>query len=162
VKSLQSTLLSSLDEFGAAYIVIDSLDECAERKDLLKWIKGMTSWRNGKLHLLATGRPEEEIAKSLRILDPDHVCMTLELVTPDIENYIDNIIQVEEGFDRWNDEVKANIKSILLESASGMCVLGDMIALYGLTFSMFQGFGWFPCRSRNCKIAIAMMTWRNS
>src|ERR1700728_1065874 len=34
MKSLQSTLLSSLDEFGAAYIVIDSLDECAERKDL--------------------------------------------------------------------------------------------------------------------------------
>jgi ankyrin repeat domain-containing protein 50 len=146
MKSLQSTLLSSLDKFCTAYIVIDSLDECAEMKDLLEWIKGMTSGRNGKLHLLVTSRPEEEITKSLQILDPNHVCITPELVTPDIENYIDHLIQLVEifEFDRWDDEFKAVIKSLLLEKGRGMCVLCDMTAFYGLTFAMFQDFGWFP------------------
>src|ERR1700728_4700667 len=69
VESLQATLLLILEAFNDVYIVLDALDECAEREDVLKWIKQTTVWRKNKLHLLATSRPEEEIARHLQLLE---------------------------------------------------------------------------------------------
>jgi hypothetical protein len=123
VQSLQSVLLTILESFDDIYIVLDALDECTERKDLLKWIKQMISWKGSKLHILATSRPEEDIAKNLRLLDRDYVDIKQDLITPDVERYINYILDGEDAFDRWNDEIKANIKSKLLESAGGMFVI---------------------------------------
>jgi hypothetical protein len=123
VQSLYATLILILEAFDEVFIVLDALDECAKRNDVLKWIKEMTSWRKGKLHLLATSRPEEDIAQHLRLLDSDHVCIKQDLITLDVERYIDCILDSEDTFDRWNDEIKENIKSKLLESAEGMFVL---------------------------------------
>ena len=123
VQSLQSVLFTILETFNDIYIVLDALDECAKRNDVLKWIKEMTSWRKDKLHLLTTSRPEEDIAKHLRLLDSDHVYIKQDIITRDVKRYIDCILDGEDAFDRWNDETKANIKSKLLESAGGMCVL---------------------------------------
>ena len=119
---LHATLLLILEAFDDVFIILDALDECSKRNDVLKWIKEMTSWRKGKLHLLATSRPEEDIAKNLRLLDPDYVDIKQDLITPDVERYIDCILDGEDAFDRWNDEIKANMKSKLLESAGGMFV----------------------------------------
>ena len=121
-KSLQDALFLILEAFDDVYIVLDALDECAERKDLSKWIMEMVSWRKSKLHLLVTSRPEEDIAKQLRLLDPYHVSMEPDLVTSDVAKYIDSILEVE---DRWNDEVKAVIKTTLLENAEGRYVRSD-------------------------------------
>jgi hypothetical protein len=122
VESLHATLLLILEAFNDVFIVLDALDECAERKDLLKWIKEMTSWRKGKLHLLATSRPEEDISRHLRLLDPDHVYITQDLITGDVKRYVDHILDGEDAFDRWNNEIKTNIKNKLLDSAGGMFV----------------------------------------
>ena len=120
-ESLHATLLLILEAFDHVFIILDALDECAKRKDVLKWIKEMTSWRKGKLHLLATSRPEEDIAKHLRLLDPDHVYLERDLVTHDIETYIDYVLDDEEdSFEQWGDEIKATIKNKLLEKAEGM------------------------------------------
>src|ERR1700728_4343530 len=123
VESLQATLLLIFEAFDDAYIVLDALDECAERKAVLKWIKQMTSWRKSKLHLLATSRPEEDIAKHLRLLDPDHVNIKQDLVSRDIERYINSILYDEDSFEQWSDEISANIKDTVLESADGMYAL---------------------------------------
>ena len=123
LKLFHSALITILEAFDDVFIVLDALDECAERKDLLRWIEKMVSWRKSKLHLLATSRLEEDIAKRLRLLDPYHVCMEPDLVTNDVARYIDSILEVE---DQWNDEVKAVIKSTLLENAGGMYVRSDV------------------------------------
>jgi hypothetical protein len=123
VESLQSVLLSILESFDDIYIVLDALDECTERKDLLKWIKQMTSWKGSKLHLLTTSRPEEDITKHLRLLDPDHVYIKQDVVTHDIETYIDFNLDDEDSFEQWGDKIKAIIKNKLLENAGGMYAL---------------------------------------
>jgi hypothetical protein len=120
VESLQATLLLILEAFDDVYIVLDALDECAERKAILKWIKQTTSWRKSKLHLLATSRPEEDIAKHFRLLDPDHLNIKQDLVRHDIERYIDSILYDEDFFEQWGNEIKTNIKNTVLESAGGM------------------------------------------
>jgi hypothetical protein len=120
VESLHATLLLILEAFDDVFVILDALDECAERKELLEWIKEMTSWRKGKLHLLATSRPVEDIAKYLRSLDPGRVCMMEDLITDDIEKYIDTSLHRDDAFEHWGDEVKATIKSKLLVNAGGM------------------------------------------
>jgi NACHT domain len=122
VESLRATLLLILEAFDEVFIILDALDECAERKELLKWIKHMTSWRKGKLHLLGTSRPVEDIAKYLRSLDPNHVYMMEDLITYDIERYIDSILHEDDAFEHWDSEVKATIKKKLLKNAGGMYV----------------------------------------
>ena len=119
----------------------------------------MTSCGVGKLHLFVTSRPEEEIVKHLRLLDPDHVIMRPEFVAQDIAKYIDHMLYVEDGFDRWNEEVKVNIKKTLLENAGGMYVCFS-IEMYNLTTR--QGSDWLRCRLTNCKNAIMKMSWRIS
>jgi DNA-binding ferritin-like protein (Dps family) len=126
VESLQSTLFTILEAFNDVYIVLDALDECTERKELLKWIKHMTTWKKGKLHLLGTSRPVEDIAKYLRSLDPDHVRMMENIITYDIEKYIDSILHQDDAFERWDSQVKATIKNKLLENASGMYVCANL------------------------------------
>jgi hypothetical protein len=127
VESLQATLLLILEAFNDVYIVLDALDECAERKAVMKWIKQTTSWRKSKLHLLATSRPEEDIAKHLRLLDPDHVYIKQDLVSRDIERYINSVLYDEDSFEQWGDEIKTNIKNTVLKNA------GEMYALFQCT-----------------------------
>jgi NACHT domain len=122
IESLCATLLLILEAFDEVFIILDALDECVERKELLKWIKDMTSWRKGKLHLLGTSRQVEDIAKYLRSLDPDHVCMVEDFITYDIEKYIDSILHQDDAFEHWDSEVKETIKNKLLENAGGMYV----------------------------------------
>src|ERR1700728_370925 len=123
VESLHATLLLILEAFDNVFIILDALDECAKRNDVLKWIKEMTSWRKGKLHLLATSRPEEDIANRLRLLNPVNVYIEQDLITCDVKRYIDCILDDDVAFDRWNDQIKANIRRKLQESAGGMYVV---------------------------------------
>jgi hypothetical protein len=123
VESLQAALLLILEAFNDVYIVLDALDECAEREDVLKWIKQTTVWRKSKLHLLATSRPEEDIARHLQLLDPDHVNINQDLAGRDIERYINSMLYDEDSFGKWSDEINANIKNTILKSAEGMYVL---------------------------------------
>src|ERR1700692_4785446 len=64
--ALQNTLQSVLGGVSGAYIIIDSLDECAERGKLLSWVTKITSWKVGKVHLAVTSRPERDIEDHLR------------------------------------------------------------------------------------------------
>jgi hypothetical protein len=123
VKSLQDTLLLILEAFNDVYIVLDALDECAERKGVLEWIKEMTSWRRSKLHLLATSRKDEDIYKHLQSPDLNYVYIKQDLVSRDIERYIDSTLDRDDSFDQWGDEIKTKIKNTVLKSADGMYAL---------------------------------------
>ena len=152
VKSLQATLIHILEAFDDVYIVLDALDECSERRDLLKWITEMICLGKDKLHLLATSRPEEDIVMHLLSLNPGHVCMEPELVKWDIAKYIDSILDEK---NQWSNDTKATIKSTLLEHAGGMYVRSNMsISLQSDCCPLIQGFDWLRCRLTNCKNAI--------
>ena len=71
---LQNTLQRILDGFSSTFIILDALDECAERQKLLNWIHTfiLENDINLGLHLIVTSRQEEEIEdkfKSYHYLD---------------------------------------------------------------------------------------------
>jgi hypothetical protein len=120
IASLWAVLLSILDSFPNAYIVVDALDECTEREKVLKWIKAVTELKKRTFHLLVTSRDDEDIAARLRTLDPLSFPLGSALVNHDIEQYIDN--NLHKFARRLDDRVIAKIKGELTEKAGGMWV----------------------------------------
>jgi hypothetical protein len=122
IGSLWDVLLAILDSFPNTYIIIDALDECSERAKVLDRIKAVTDLKKETLHLLVTSREDEDIASRLRNLDPLNFPLQSTLVNRDIEQYIDNSLQCNDQFDRWDHQVAAAIKGKLMEKAGGMWV----------------------------------------
>ena len=122
LESLQRTLFRILDSFSDTYVIVDALDECADRTKLLDWIKQMTNWKVGKLHLLATSRPERDIEIRLLSLQPFSICLEGESVDLDIATYLDRMLQDNEDWTAWNVDVdiRDKVKMSLLQGAQGM------------------------------------------
>lgn len=62
---LLTTLRHMMASIKDTYIILDALDECVERDELLTDIEDILSWENANLHLLATSPRERDIEESL-------------------------------------------------------------------------------------------------
>jgi hypothetical protein len=122
IETLYHTLLLILDGVHHAYIIIDALDECTERDELLQWIDEIARWKVGKLHLLATSRQEPDIQRALRSLDPIMVCLEGEFVDRDIMSYLDWMLRDDQKWRTWDQDTRYKIKTTLMEGAQGMYV----------------------------------------
>jgi hypothetical protein len=121
-ESLQNTLLLILDGFRHAYVVVDALDECTERRKLLKWINEIARRKGGNLHLLATSRQERDIEKGLQSLGPILISLEGASVDLDIETYLDQMLRDDQNQMEWNwdEEISAQVKTSLSQGAQGM------------------------------------------
>lgn len=122
--SLLLTLRKMVEEFAETFIILDALDECVERKELLADIKEIAKWKLGKLHMLVTSRREIDIERSLGPLinDHDEVCIQDDLVNDDIRAYVRQRLETDEELARWRSrpEVQDEIETKLMEKANGM------------------------------------------
>ncbi|KAF7965202.1 hypothetical protein HWV62_45091 [Athelia sp. TMB] len=118
---LEKTLGSILESFDTIYLVIDSLDECVEKDDLLRWIQNMTSVASGKLHLMLSSRPEPDIEHGLAALSNLQKVQVGEQSTMgDISAYLDACFEAP-SMNRWSKPgEKKIIKGTLLRGSDGM------------------------------------------
>jgi hypothetical protein len=58
VNALVTTLGDILRSFQQAYIVVDALDECTDREELLGLIEDIVNWKIDTLHILVTNQKE--------------------------------------------------------------------------------------------------------
>src|SRR5438034_5616284 len=65
---LVETLKEIIGDLDHVYIIIDALDECKERGELLLLLNNMTRWYEGKLRILATSRREKDIEDAFESL----------------------------------------------------------------------------------------------
>ncbi|KAH7903380.1 hypothetical protein BJ138DRAFT_1194414, partial [Hygrophoropsis aurantiaca] len=91
---LEKTLHEILDQFSDAFIIVDSLDECSERRNLLRWITNVCQQKTGKLHLLVTSWPEQDVVVKMGTLV--RVSMEAEDIAKDIESYVNSEITTDE------------------------------------------------------------------
>jgi hypothetical protein len=120
IDSLTNTLQFVLGAFDQAYIIIDSLDECTDRVQLLKWIEKISSWKEGRLHMLATSQQEQEIEDHLKSLNPSALCISEESDNQDLRTYINWMLQTDVSLSRLKKETQDNIMETLMEGAQGM------------------------------------------
>ncbi|CAN9256395.1 unnamed protein product [Alternaria alternata] len=111
-------------EFTHVYVVLDALDECAQRSELMDMLEAVAGWQLNNLHLLMTSRKERDIERSLEeyIREEDTVCLQRDVVDKDIQRYIQQRLRVDKGLAKWNRDavVRQEIEDALMGGARGM------------------------------------------
>jgi hypothetical protein len=120
---LQNVLRDILDGFSHAYIVIDALDECTDRKVTLNWVNKLVAATDRKaenLHIVVTSRPEPDIKEVFWGLDPHPIDVGEATANQDIMKYLK--LQMESKFKKYDENTQKEIELELAEHAEGSYV----------------------------------------
>ena len=141
VEGLMKTLNGVLKYFDDAYIVLDALNECSDRYDLLNSIEEIQGWGLSQLHMLLTSRSLSEIEERLEPLTNsyDRICIQSASVDADIASYVHHRLQNDRQLKRWRGKphVQEEISTTLMEKADGMYVY--ILAFFQLKLIMSLG-----------------------
>ena len=123
-EALLNTLRQLMTSLGDTYIILDALDECTERDELLADIEEIVSWKELNLHLLTTSRKEPDIEEVLTPLSDkrNRIAIQSALVDADIRTYIHGRLQTDRKLKRWqkHSNVQMEIENTLTRKADGM------------------------------------------
>ncbi len=119
--SLQRCLQEILQGSGDILLVIDALDECTQREELLDLIKEICSWRLPNVKILTTSRSEQDIEDILRNLS---TCISVKSaqIDADIRLYVDKRLNSDPKLRKWsnNADLTEEIRMTLVNGADGM------------------------------------------
>ncbi|KAF7980707.1 hypothetical protein HWV62_37169 [Athelia sp. TMB] len=131
IVSLERALRLIVSSFGAAYIIVDALDECDKRDSLLQWISAITSdpETSSQLRLMVISRPEPDIKSSLESLKGlKAISVANGQVADDIVLYVDTRLSKDHS---WDDDTKQEIRGALVRGANGIWVVLQCEELLG-------------------------------
>ncbi|KAH6957785.1 hypothetical protein BKA56DRAFT_680678 [Ilyonectria sp. MPI-CAGE-AT-0026] len=121
--SLSMCFTDMIKAHGKLRILLDALDECSERRELLEWMESISTIAN--VQLIATGRPEAEFNHTtLRGWVGNENCLPLskECVNADIHSYIAARLDQSPEFKRWagSPDLLKEIRETISNKANGM------------------------------------------
>ena len=111
---------SIIESFENVYIVFDALDECQDRREFLTLLKKIYGWEIGTIHLLATSRHEQDIAKVLTTLVSYNVPMDENFVNGDIRFHVSKTLSDDPDFGMYSAKERNMVETSLTEGAHGM------------------------------------------
>jgi hypothetical protein len=117
-QGLVETLKVILRLFPKTYIILDALDECTDREELLELIEEMNRW--GAVQILATSRKEKDIEEALHPLVTCQICIQDAQIDDDIKLYIRQRLQNDSKLKKWPLMVQREIEESLMDGANGM------------------------------------------
>ncbi|KAH9880790.1 hypothetical protein IAQ61_001084 [Plenodomus lingam] len=110
--------------FTQVYFVLDALDECAQRKELMDMLETVAGWQLGNVHLLITSRKERDIEGSLEVYikEEETVCLQMDVVNKDIQRYVRQRLSDNKRLAKWNKNAatREEIETALMSGAHGM------------------------------------------
>lgn len=100
--SLSRTVHEMMQHPQKLQIILDALDECITRTELLDWMKTLAGPNLTHVQLLATSRREEELESGLGgwIQKGNRIPIDRDFVNEDIRSYVKARLQRSEGFQR--------------------------------------------------------------
>jgi hypothetical protein len=132
-----------IEEFPQSYIILDALDECTKRDELMDILESIAGWRLKKLHILVTSRQERDIESSLEeFVDKQNtICLQSKLVDKDIHTYIRHRLSDDLKLRKWqkNDDIRQEIETALMKGAHGMYI-SSLFGLESLMLMIIAGF----------------------
>jgi NACHT domain-containing protein len=123
LSALQELIRSSISVLGGIYLVLDALDECSDRSELLRIIGEFRTWNLLDLHILMTSRREIEIEDALMsFMDTaDFLCLQTQVVNGDITLYVRERLSNDRKLRKWNTpHIREEIETAMMEKADGM------------------------------------------
>ena len=109
--------------FPQTYIILDALDECTARDELLDILQRIADWKIEKLHLLVTSRKERDIEASLQFIKKrEMISLSSSLVDPDINAYVRERLSSDKRLAKWRKDgaIQEEIATTLAKGAHGM------------------------------------------
>lgn len=123
-KEMISCFDTMLRNYDGVKLVLDALDECKVRTNLLSWLAQLNRSGSCPIHILATSRPERDIETAFEDWLPSENVLPIKQadVNSDIRSYIKTTIRTDSLLKIWRDnhEIKARIEEKLMEKAAGM------------------------------------------
>ncbi|KAK2747861.1 hypothetical protein FQN55_004738 [Onygenales sp. PD_40] len=157
---LLHVLRETIQELPESYVVIDALDECVYRDDLIDVLNTICGWGSGNLHLLATSRKERDIEMCLEeLVAPDNaICLKTEVVDVDIRHYVAHILDTRRKFEKWrkDDNMRREIETALMQKSKGMFrALGSLPATLDETYDRIL----LSIDEEHSEYALRILTW---
>lgn len=122
LKELLETML--LASSGPVIIVLDALDECTERSELLPWLSQIAARCTRNVQIIITSRKEYDIQVALEkwMATDSMISIPHSKVDEDIRTYVRARIIADEGLKRWENKPKVQdkIEKHLMGKAQGM------------------------------------------
>ena len=123
-KDLETLLKALIDLSEKTFIILDALDECEDRQELLSFIENAIGWKSQKLNVIMTSR-------KLKVFEDFSVAETEERsrlaiqngkLDEDIRSYVHGKLQNDRSFKRWrgHPKVREEIEIKLMEKCDGM------------------------------------------
>jgi hypothetical protein len=126
VHALMNALQSMIQDLPHVYIVLDALDECIQRVELMDMFEMMVGWKALNLHLLVTSRRKRDIESCLEgfVDSQNRICLQSAVVDKDIQRYVQQRLSDDKGLSKWGKDValQQEIEGALMEGSKGMCV----------------------------------------
>lgn len=117
---IRSLLRDIMGQIDSKYIVLDALDECTDREDLLTFICALVDSKLPGLRILATSRPERDIEERLRPITDHNINIQSAIVDGDIRVYIRDRLATDMKLKKWPPSVQDEITTVMMEKAGGM------------------------------------------
>ena len=121
---LLNTLHQMIVTLRDTYIILDALDECDNRNDLLTSLEQIISWKDVNLHTIVTSRKEYDIEEILASLTDTEKRISIQskLVDADIRTYVHDRLQIDRKLSKWQKmpKIQSEIEDTLIRKAGGM------------------------------------------
>lgn len=121
ISSLHLTLRKIIGEFERTYMIVDALDECADRGRMLLWLAQTMQQNLPNLHILVSSRREFDIENQLNsVASLVRIPFIGTRADADIELYLDAMLS---KMWCWDSSTLMVVRQVLVTGAGGMFVL---------------------------------------
>ena len=122
IYEIEETLRNALEALPEVYMILDALDECLELDEVLSFIVSACDSWEAKVKIMVTSRKERNIDEALQVLDPVAINLRDELITQDIQVYVQSRLNASTRLKKWcsDPQLKSEIERTLVNGADGM------------------------------------------
>jgi hypothetical protein len=132
---LLDSLRTAFEGTKNAYLIIDALDECDKRAELIEVLEEILGWGLDNIHILATSRKERDFEECFARTGAEQVQLEGDTVQGDIRQYIESRMLKERWAKKWPLDIQCEIVSAITEKA------GDMFGLAAFQLDELQKCG---------------------
>ena len=121
------------------YIMLDALDECTDREDLLTVLYDLVISKPQGFRILATSRRERDIEDRFIGIADHNISIQSAVVDEDIRVYVRSRLATDTKLKKWPPSVQEEIITVITNKASGM--YGHCPKRYCHYTDYLEGFG---------------------
>ncbi|KAL9116967.1 MAG: hypothetical protein Q9187_006501, partial [Circinaria calcarea] len=120
LSSLMETFFLLIRRFRRVYLVVDALDECTEREDLLNFINEVANQKANNASILVASRKEQDFVTGLEDITTKSLCVQDAPTEHDIRLFIQKRLMRDPKLKKRPESVKREIEQSLVDGAHGM------------------------------------------